>query len=62
MPSDGVSWQRRDSDVGLDQSDEDWDAQAQCYPSVFRHGAYLYMLYCGNGYGRAGLGIARLKL
>jgi hypothetical protein len=62
VSDDGVSWQRRDGDVGLNQSDEDWDAQAQCYPSVFRHGAYLYMLYCGNGYGRAGLGIARLKL
>ena len=62
VSDDGVSWRRRDGDAGLDQTEEDWDSQAQCYPHVFRHGAYLYMLYCGNGYGRDGLGMARLKL
>jgi len=62
VSEDGISWQRCDGEVNLHQSDESWDAQAQCYPQVFRHGAYLYMLYCGNGYGRDGLGIARLKI
>ena len=28
----------------------------------FEHGEYLYMLYSGNGYGRDGLGLARLRL
>lgn len=59
---DGVSWRRHDDNGGLDQSGQEWDSRAQCYPHVFLRGDDLYMLYCGNGYGREGLGMARLKL
>ncbi|MCI0562461.1 MAG: hypothetical protein MN733_28580 [Nitrososphaera sp.] len=59
---DGISWQRTDIDAGLSLSDTGWDSDSQAYPNVFKHGGYLYMLYCGNDYGREGLGLARLKL
>jgi len=60
--SDGVAWTRADEHVGIDRSTEGWDSIAQCYPCVFEHGGYLYMLYAGNDYGREGLGLARLPL
>lgn len=62
LSKDGITWLRRDRDVGWPAADLAWDAEAQCYPHVFRHGAYLYMLYCGNHYGRDGLGLARRRL
>lgn len=60
--SDGVHWQRDDSLAGIDVSADGWDSEGICYSFVFQHGDALYMLYCGNGYGREGLGIARLQL
>ena len=62
VSEDGITWTRSDDDVGLTLSPTGWDSQSQCYPNVFRCGEYLYMLYCGNEYGREGLGLARLKL
>lgn len=57
--ADGVAWTRRDDLVGLDVGPEDWDARAVCYAHVFEWSGRLYMLYCGNHYGRDGLGLAR---
>ncbi len=59
---DGINWIRRDDLAGIDISDYGWDSKAISYPHVFRHDDYLYMLYCGNEYGREGLGLARMKL
>ena len=59
---DGVYWNRMDELVGIDVSDIGWDSKAISYPHVFQHREYLYMLYCGNEYGKAGLGLAKLKL
>lgn len=59
---DGIHWQRRDGLAGIDVSQNGWDSRGICYSHVFRHGDYLYMLYCGNEYGRDGTGIARLSL
>ena len=59
---DGMNWIRRDDLVGIDVSDSGWDSKAISYPHVFRHDHYLYMLYCGNNYGKEGLGLARMKL
>ncbi len=60
--TDGIEWTRADELVGIEPSPTGWDSEAQCYPNVFEYGGYLYMLYCGNGYGRDGLGLARLAL
>lgn len=59
----GIDWIRRDDLVGIDISAGDgWDAKAISYPHVFRYQDYLYLLYCGNDYGREGLGLARMEL
>ena len=56
---DGVGWTRRDDLAGIDVSNEGWDSESVCYSHVFRFDDELYMLYCGNHYGRDGLGLAR---
>jgi predicted GH43/DUF377 family glycosyl hydrolase len=56
---DGVTWERRDDEVGLEPSGEGWDSEEVTYPSLFRHRGALYMLYNGNGFGRTGFGLAR---
>jgi predicted GH43/DUF377 family glycosyl hydrolase len=55
---DGVSFQRKDGQVGIDISESGWDSEMIEYPFVFRHQDNLYMLYNGNGYGRTGFGLA----
>ena len=57
---DGVEWERRDREVGIDVSDEGWDSEMICYPWVFRHLDRYFMLYNGNGYGKSGIGAAIL--
>ena len=59
---DGIKWQRRDDIVGIEVSNSGWDDTAIAYPHVFKYESSLYMLYCGNNYGKEGLGLARLKL
>ena len=38
-----------------------WDSDSVCYSCVFRWKDAIYMLYCGNHYGRDGLGLAVLR-
>ena len=59
---DRINWERRDDLVGIDVSSFGWDSVAMSYPHVFKYDKYLYMLYCGNEYGKEGLGIAKLKI
>jgi hypothetical protein len=56
--SDGLAWQRRDRDSGIERSAEGWDSKDMAYPSVFTWNSSVYMLYSGNGFGRDGIGIA----
>ncbi|AIW20301.1 hypothetical protein F0267_10020 [Vibrio coralliilyticus] len=58
---DGVNWERKDELSGIDVSNEGWDSEMICYPCIFQHKGYTYMLYNGNGYGRSGFGIAVLR-
>ena len=58
---DGKHWVRRDAEAGIEPSPGEWDGDSVEYPSVFDHGGRRYMLYCGNGYGRTGFGIATLE-
>ena len=55
---DGRQWKRLDSQVGIDVSTSGWDSEMICYPHVFIHNRQKIMLYCGNGYGRSGFGLA----
>lgn len=57
---DGITWERRDSKVGIDVSTSGFDSEMIEYPAVFRYKDNWYMLYNGNNYGLTGFGIARL--
>ena len=57
---DGMSWTRRDDLAGIGVSASGWDSESICYSHVFEWKDKLYMLYCGNQYGRDGLGLAVL--
>ena len=60
VSSDGRTWDRVDDHLTIGPL-SDWDGDEQAYPHVFEHGGRLWMLYCGNGYGRDGLGLARFE-
>jgi len=58
---DVLTWDRNDSIAGIDISDNGWDSEMICYPCVFQHKEYKYMLYNGNNYGETGFGYALLN-
>ncbi len=57
---DGLHWERKDEQAGISVSPAGWDAEMVCYPFVFDHRGRRYLLYCGNGYGKTGFGLAVL--
>lgn len=58
---DGVKWERNDAISGIDVSEQGWDSEMICYPSVFKHKGHKYMLFNGNGYGKTGFGFAVME-
>jgi len=58
---DGIAWTRRDDLASIEASGSGWDGESLCYSHVFEWKDALYMLYCGNHYGRDGLGLAVLR-
>lgn len=58
---DGVRWQRRDAEVGIDVSPEGWDSESIEYACVIDHGGKRYLFYNGNRYGQTGVGLAVLE-
>jgi hypothetical protein len=57
---DGIEWERKDAEAGIDVSDDGWDSEMIEYPCVFDYEGKRYMLYNGNGYGASGVGLAVL--
>jgi hypothetical protein len=57
---DGLRWERKDDQVGIDVSESGWDSEMIEYPFVFDHAGERYLLYNGNGYGKTGIGLAVL--
>lgn len=57
---DLVKWNRDDSKVGIDVSDQGWDSEMISYPHVFQLDDEIYMLYLGNQVGKFGFGLAKL--
>jgi len=58
---DATSWQRDDSQLGIDLSEQGWDSLHLSYPAVLRAGERWYMFYNGNHMGRDGFGYAVLE-
>lgn len=60
--ADGVSWQRRDDEVGITRSQPGaWDSEMICYPCVVDAYGRRYMFYNGNQHGSTGFGVAVLE-
>ncbi len=55
---DGLSWTRRDAELGLDVSPGGFDSDAIMYGAPIRIGGVSYCYYNGNDFGRAGFGVA----
>jgi predicted GH43/DUF377 family glycosyl hydrolase len=60
VSSDGLTWSRREEEIGIDVSQEGWDSEMIAYPSVFRSSRRTYLFYNGNNCGETGFGYAEL--
>lgn len=57
---DGINWQRKDEEAGIDVSSEGWDSEMICYPAVIQVKDKTYIFYNGNNNGATGFGYAEL--
>lgn len=57
---DGVNWERKDEEIGIDVSAEGWDSEMICYPSVITVKDKTFLFYNGNNNGETGFGYAEL--
>lgn len=57
---DGIIWNRKDSNVGIDVSESGWDSEMICYPAVIKVKEKTFMFYNGNNNGESGFGFAEL--
>jgi hypothetical protein len=55
---DGLSWTRKDHEVGIDVTPGSFDSEMIEYGDVFIHQGRKYMFYNGNEYGKFGIGLA----
>ncbi len=55
---DGVVFERRDSEAGIQPSSAPWENQAVAHPAVIRHGAETFLFYNGNQFGYHGVALA----
>lgn len=58
--TDGIHWDRKDMELGLEKSANGWDSEMACYPVLLDYGEKTYMFYNGNGQGKTGFGYAEL--
>jgi len=58
---DGMTYIRKDEEVGIDVSPSGWDDKMIEYGYVFDYKERRYMIYNGNDFGKTGLGIAILE-
>ena len=57
--ADGILWVRRDGQADFNRSTHSREPEVQTYPYVIVHGAYEYMFYNGNAFGRDGVALAK---
>jgi hypothetical protein len=58
---DGLNWERKDDEAGIDRSESGWDSFMIAYPCVYEHRNQTFLLYNGNGFGETGVGYAVLE-
>jgi hypothetical protein len=57
----GLVWERKDDKVGIDVSENGWDSDMICMPSIVDVEGKRLMFYNGNNYGETGFGFAELQ-
>lgn len=57
---DGVHFERKDDQVGIDVSQTGWDSEMITFPERYSYQGRTFLFYCGNHYGMAGMGYAEL--
>lgn len=55
---DGLTWERRDGEAGIERSQRGWDSEMLAYGHLYDRGGTRYLFYNGNGFGRTGIGYA----
>lgn len=58
--TDGINWIRKDCEMGLDVSPNEFDSNAIMYSAVISVGIKTYCFYNGNNFGDQGFGVAEL--
>ena len=58
ISEDLETWTRDDNLAGLEPSATGWDSEMVAYPAVLQADGYKILFYCGNGFGKAGFGVA----
>lgn len=58
---DGVTWIRKDNEMGIDVSSDGWDSEMICYPAVIKTSDKTFLFYNGNNNGASGFGYAELQ-
>jgi predicted GH43/DUF377 family glycosyl hydrolase len=61
VSADGLNWERRDGDIGIDVSKNGWDSEIIAYGSIVKSNGQTFLLYNGNQRGKTGFGYAVLK-
>jgi hypothetical protein len=56
---DFSKWKPSDR-LSFTHSEKGFDSQMVCYPAVIQVDGVLFLFYCGNDFGKEGIGIARL--
>ena len=61
--ADGLVWERGrpGENLALPPAGNGWESKMTEYPHVVRESGHLRLFYCGNGYGRTGIGTATAK-
>ncbi len=57
---DGIIWERKDKEIGIDLSPKGWDSIHLSYPAIIKSHNKTYMFYNGNKMGLDGFGYAEL--
>ncbi|MGK2953006.1 MAG: hypothetical protein ACSLEZ_11560 [Thiobacillus sp.] len=55
---DGLAWDRRDDEIGIDVSAQGWDSESIDYGAEIQVGGKTWLLYNGNDFGGTGVGLA----